>query len=140
PKGAHALREGAFDTCAPLIPPLPLFTGVPCPRGVPRLKCRLRVECQGAGGLRRLGAERPRVTGAAVLLVQAHLDICPPRGVDPLCPTGGGFPLRTVDLPVFPIHREVSPRVGPCDFGLPVRIRARWATQGDAIILLAADE
>lgn len=98
------------------------------------------MECQAPGGLRRLGAERPRVTGAAVLLAKAPLDVSPTCGIDSRCPAGGGFSLRTMHLLTLPIGHEVSQRLRPLNGRLPVRIRARRATQRDAIILLAADE
>ena len=95
---------------------------------------------QGAWRCGRLGAARARCTAPAVLLTKAHLDVSGACGIHPLGPTRRRFALWTVHLLALPIHGKVGQGIRPLNFRLPVGIRARWAPQCDALLIVAADE
>ena len=92
-----------------------------------RLKVGLGLELQGPRCLLGLCTLRAHDTRPAVVRRKAHRDTGAAGMVKTLSPPDGGFPLRTLDLLVFPINPEIGHRVRPGHFGLPGGIGARRA-------------
>ena len=116
---------------------LPLLTGIPGSRRLQRFKALLRREMEAAPRLLGPRAQRPGLTGAAILEAEPDDGIRLALAINVLPPDGRDLALRTAGLPLLPIDRELGEIVGPVGLGLPALDRPRGAAERDAVVVLA---
>src|SRR4029450_10795275 len=85
-------------------------------------------------------AQRPGMTGAAILKAEAADGIRLALAIDILPPAGRDLPLRAPCLPLLPVHRALGEIIGPVGMRLPPLDRPRGAAQGDTMLVPAGDE
>src|SRR6516162_8757562 len=84
--------------------------------------------------------ERPRLTGLTIPLTKLYDDGDTAGRVVPFTPRRRPFSLRTPDLLVVPVNREVVDIIGTVHFRLPTRIVTGGTKQVDAILLTTLDQ